>query len=164
MGRGRKAALPCSRLTRNQGHVVSPGRRRSTFRHMLSPGIKTLEPNSVPILNVFHFLPAYKLIGNDSAVFERQDKDSVLTPVPFSIKRSRAESRERDHSSAFFQHARSDAGYNLWFIRILCTRCGDDKKMDMGSNRGNHITLDKAESPCPQVLSTMRWGCLAMST
>ena len=40
----------------------------------------------------------------------------------------------------------------------------DDKKVDMGSNRGNCITLEKAESPCPQVSSTMRWGCLAMST
>ena len=40
----------------------------------------------------------------------------------------------------------------------------DDIKVDMGSNRGKRIPLEKAESPCPQVSSTMRWGCLAMST
>ena len=40
---------------------------------------------------------------------------------------------------------------------------GDDKKVDMGSNRGKPTTLEKAESPCPQVSFTMRWGCLTMS-
>ena len=39
----------------------------------------------------------------------------------------------------------------------------DDKKVDMGSNRGKRIPLEKAKSPCPRVSSTMRWGCLAMS-
>ena len=40
---------------------------------------------------------------------------------------------------------------------------GDDKNVDMGSNRGKAHYLEKAESPCPQVSFTMRWGCLAMS-
>ncbi len=39
----------------------------------------------------------------------------------------------------------------------------DDKNVDMGSNRGKQITLEKAESPCPQVSFTMRSVCLAMS-